>query len=435
MTHRVNALLCAALFAVVSGSSLLAATADYLVPAKKGPYVVGLANTFSGNSWRAQMVAELTAAADKLKASGTLKDYIVSDATGNTTSQIQQVQNMIASGVDAIVIDANSETALNPAIEAAHKAGIVVVAFDNTVTSPYAIEVSVDQVKFGAGGGEWLAKKLNGKGNIIVLSGLAGTPVNNMRWNEGAKKALAKYPGIKVLTEVNVNWDQATAQQAVANLLPTSLDATQGARLRSAGHHLRRTDLLAGGGQHPLAAGPHAPDQGARLRDPGHLPPPARDHGARRRHHRAQGRGQGGHGRAQRRQRGRCGPHDGGPRTGGHLSAQAVGDGAGRPQSARSGPGVGKWLATQTRLLLLDDPTRGVDISARSDIYHHIRGLAAQGVGVLINSTDTIELVGLCDRVLVMFEGRIVSELAGDEITEEAIVSAAVGVKGEGPDV
>jgi ABC-type sugar transport system ATPase subunit len=83
----------------------------------------------------------------------------------------------------------------------------------------------------------------------------------------------------------------------------------------------------------------------------------------------------------------------------------------------------------------LDDPTRGVDISARSDIYHHIRGLAAQGVGVLINSTDTIELVGLCDRVLVMFEGRIVSELAGDEITEEAIVSAAVGVKGEGPDV
>ena len=69
------------------------------------------------------------------------------------------------------------------------------------------------------------------------------------------------------------------------------------------------------------------------------------------------------------------------------------------------------WLATQPRLLLLDDPTRGVDISARSDIYHHIRGLAAQGVGVLINSTDTLELVGLCDRVLVMFEGRIVSEL------------------------
>jgi ribose transport system substrate-binding protein len=204
----------------VAGLGLAAAPA-YLVKAKKGPYVVGLSNSFSGNSWRAQMVAEFRYTADQLKADGTLKDYIVSDATGNTASQIQQIQNMIAAGVDAIIIDANSETALNPAIAAAHKAGIIVVAFDNTVTSPNAINVNVDQRKFGMVGGEWLAKKLNGQGNIIVLSGLAGSPVNNQRWNEGAKKALAKYPGIKVLTEVNANWDQATAQQAVANLLPS----------------------------------------------------------------------------------------------------------------------------------------------------------------------------------------------------------------------
>jgi ribose transport system substrate-binding protein len=198
-----------------------ALAADYLVGAKPGPYVVGLSNSFSGNSWRAQMVAEFKQAADNLKADGTLKDYIVSDATGNTASQIQQIQNMIAAKVDAIVIDANSETALNPAIEAAHKAGIIVVAFDNTVTSPHAINVSTDQRKFGEVGGEWLAKKLNGKGNIIVLSGLAGSPVNKQRWDEGAKKALSKYPDIKILTEVNADWDQAKGQQAVANLLPS----------------------------------------------------------------------------------------------------------------------------------------------------------------------------------------------------------------------
>ena len=198
-----------------------ALAADYLLAAKAGPYVVGLSNSFSGNSWRAQMVAEFKLAADALKANGTLKDYIVSDATGNTASQIQQIQNMIAAKVDAIVVDANSETALNPAIEAAHKAGIIVVAFDNTVTSPYAINVNVDQRKFGEVGGDWLGKKLNGKGNIIVLSGLAGTPNNKQRWDDGAKKALAKYPGIKILTEVNADWDQAKAQQAVASLLPS----------------------------------------------------------------------------------------------------------------------------------------------------------------------------------------------------------------------
>jgi len=139
MKVPVKASILAAMVCSIVGASLSAAPAlgaDYLLGGKQGPYVVGLSNSFSGNSWRAQMVAEFKLAADQLKADGTLKDYIVSDATGNTASQIQQIQNMIAAKVDAIVIDANSETALNPSIEAAHKAGIVVVAFDNTVTSP-----------------------------------------------------------------------------------------------------------------------------------------------------------------------------------------------------------------------------------------------------------------------------------------------------------
>ncbi|HET6487833.1 MAG TPA: sugar ABC transporter ATP-binding protein [Spirochaetia bacterium] len=91
---------------------------------------------------------------------------------------------------------------------------------------------------------------------------------------------------------------------------------------------------------------------------------------------------------------------------------------------------LGKWLALDPRFLLLDDPTRGVDIETRRDIYHRIRALASQGVGILLNSTDAIELVGICDRVLVMYEGRIVRELSGPEITEGGIVGAAVGVQG-----
>ncbi len=92
---------------------------------------------------------------------------------------------------------------------------------------------------------------------------------------------------------------------------------------------------------------------------------------------------------------------------------------------------LGKWLATDPRVLLMDDPTRGVDIEARSDIYRQIREIAEKGVAVLVNSTDTLELVGLCDRVLVMFEGRLTTELAGAAITEEAIVGAAVGINGD----
>lgn len=192
----------------------------YLVGVKKGPFVIGLSNSFSGNSWRAQMAAEFKFEAEKLKAAGVVKDYVIADATGNTANQIQQIQNLIAKGVDAILVNANSDTALNPVLAAAHKANILIVAFDNTVTSPYAINVNTDQVKFGAAGAEWLVKKLGGKGNILALNGVAGTPVNAARWN-AAKAVFDKNPGIKILSEINANWEQATAQQAVANLLPS----------------------------------------------------------------------------------------------------------------------------------------------------------------------------------------------------------------------
>lgn len=207
--------------AVLGMVGVTSATAQaFTVPHKAGPYVVGLCNSFSGNSWRAQMVAEFRQEADKLKAKGVLKDYVIADATGSTASQIQQIQNMVAKKVDAILINANSLTALNPAIEAAHKAGILVVSFDNVVDSPYSMTVNIDQVEFGKIGAEWLVKKLNGQGNIIVLNGLVGTPGNDQRWS-GAKGVFDKYPKIKVLASVNADWDQAKGQQAVANLLPS----------------------------------------------------------------------------------------------------------------------------------------------------------------------------------------------------------------------
>jgi ribose transport system ATP-binding protein len=89
------------------------------------------------------------------------------------------------------------------------------------------------------------------------------------------------------------------------------------------------------------------------------------------------------------------------------------------------------------KAVLIDEPTQGVDANARFDIYRAIRAKADQGVACVVNSSDAMELAGLCDRVLVFSRGRVIRELTGDEITEEAIVSsflrsrgAAVGAKG-----
>jgi ribose transport system ATP-binding protein len=89
---------------------------------------------------------------------------------------------------------------------------------------------------------------------------------------------------------------------------------------------------------------------------------------------------------------------------------------------------IGKWLLTQAKLFLLHDPSRGIDVGTKQEIYHLMRSLADQGAGILFFSTELAELVGLCDRVLILYEGRVFRELTGSQITEENIVSAALGL-------
>ncbi|MCX4388849.1 sugar ABC transporter ATP-binding protein [Micromonospora peucetia] len=83
---------------------------------------------------------------------------------------------------------------------------------------------------------------------------------------------------------------------------------------------------------------------------------------------------------------------------------------------------VGRWLLGDTRLLLLDEPTRGVDVGARAELYQVIRGLAARGVGVLLVSSEVPEVLGLADRVLVMREGRVVREAPAGELDENSVL-------------
>ncbi|MFC0098915.1 sugar ABC transporter ATP-binding protein [Micromonospora marina] len=83
---------------------------------------------------------------------------------------------------------------------------------------------------------------------------------------------------------------------------------------------------------------------------------------------------------------------------------------------------VGRWLLGDTKLLLLDEPTRGVDVGARTELYQVIRALAAQGVGVLLVSSEVPEVLGLADRVLVMREGRVVRTAPATELDENTVL-------------
>lgn len=89
---------------------------------------------------------------------------------------------------------------------------------------------------------------------------------------------------------------------------------------------------------------------------------------------------------------------------------------------------LARWLARRPKVLILDEPTRGVDVGAKAEIYRLVRQVAAEGVAVIVISSELPEVLGLADRVLVMREGHLVGELAGDEADEQQVMALATGV-------
>lgn len=89
---------------------------------------------------------------------------------------------------------------------------------------------------------------------------------------------------------------------------------------------------------------------------------------------------------------------------------------------------IAKWLMTDPKIVLLNDPTRGIDVGTKQEIYRLLRQLAEEGVTVLIYSTDYEELIGCCDRVAVMYDGKIVRELEGADINEHNIIASSLNL-------
>ena len=89
---------------------------------------------------------------------------------------------------------------------------------------------------------------------------------------------------------------------------------------------------------------------------------------------------------------------------------------------------IGKWLMTGPRVILLNDPTRGIDVGTKQELYQLLRDLAAEGAAILFYTTDYDELIGCCDRVLILYDGAVVRELEGPAITETNIVTSALNL-------
>ena len=165
-------------------------------------FVIGVSNTLAGNGWREQMICSVKAQA---LASGKVSKVISISKNGGPTEQIQDLQNLISQGVNAIIVNPSDREKLNPVIEQAKKKNIVVVAVDQAVTAPDAYVATNDQVAYGRLGAQWLADKLGGKGNVLYMRGIDGVPADSDR-DKGFQEVMSKNPDIKV-KEVFTGWD------------------------------------------------------------------------------------------------------------------------------------------------------------------------------------------------------------------------------------
>jgi ribose transport system substrate-binding protein len=199
------------------GASVIAGAASADTSGKK----IAFSNNYAGNSWRQAMLKSYDLVTKKAVA-----DHVVAAADVFTTAdkevptQAAQIQNLILQGYDAIVINASSPDALNGAVKQACDAGIVVVSFDGIVTEPCAWRVVVDFKDMGKQEVEQMAKFQPKGGNLLEIRGLAGTSIDEAIHN-GIVEAVAAHPEFKIVSTVTGDWDQTTAQKAVATVLPS----------------------------------------------------------------------------------------------------------------------------------------------------------------------------------------------------------------------
>ncbi|TWF59134.1 ABC transporter substrate-binding protein [Neorhizobium alkalisoli] len=185
-------------------------TAEYK---KNGPYVIGFSNAGLGDSWRVVMLHSMEKAAAEHK--DQIKQLLITDAGHDDAKQVSDIQDLTSRGVDLLIVSANTEQAVDPAVTRAMEQGIPVVMVDRRVSSDnFVTFVTASDAMMGRLFAQWIVEKLNGKGNIVILGGQAGSSPNEQRV-KAAMQVLDQYPDIKILDTVYSDWSPVKGKQVM----------------------------------------------------------------------------------------------------------------------------------------------------------------------------------------------------------------------------
>jgi ribose transport system substrate-binding protein len=164
------------------------------------------------------MIDELIEVNQEYMDQGLTNELVIESADTDVAGQIQQLQNLMAKNVDAILVNPGDVSGLNATLQEALDKGIIVISVDQELDVPGVYNVGVDQKKWAKTSAKWLADKLGAEGDIVEIEGFPGHPANVARM-EGVAEVLADYPGITLLQTDTGKWDEATGQQVMPNFL------------------------------------------------------------------------------------------------------------------------------------------------------------------------------------------------------------------------
>ncbi len=205
---------------VDAAQGLMPSAYDNFTPKAK-PWKWCHSESYQGNPWRVSLTNELRRLVDGLIEKGDASSFEVSDSNGDVSQQINQIRTFIESGCSIITAIPGSSTGLDDVIKASYDAGIPFVTISAYVTSPYAINVDSNYNRWGLEMMEAIGKSLDGKGNVLLVEGIAGAPIVEME-RAGADKVLAEYPDLKVVRAVNGNWTANVTKTVVLQALATN---------------------------------------------------------------------------------------------------------------------------------------------------------------------------------------------------------------------
>lgn len=204
-------------------------------PKKSPPWLIGYASSFAGNTWRIGARTRLQEALlPKYKAAGLVKDVVTTESNLVIPRQIQQIRQLVDQGCDAVMTIGAAHTALDGAIKYTYDHGVLFVAIQGGVASPYALQVSGNYALCGKLQGQALGKKMGGKGNALIVQGIPQAEAS-ADFQRGHEAGLKEYPDIRIIGAVAGGWVNSVAKTKVLQFLATHPEPLGGIATQSPG--------------------------------------------------------------------------------------------------------------------------------------------------------------------------------------------------------